>query len=160
MAKASPFDPDLVRELATLLAETDLSEIEVEKGDLRIRVARAFTASVMVPAGGAPLAPAPPALPAGSTPLPADGAAHAKLHGPHAGAVLSPMVGTAYRRPSPDTKPFIEVGSRVEIGDKLVLIEAMKTFNEISAPRAGIVTAIFVEDGQPVEYDEPLLVIE
>ncbi len=70
------------------------------------------------------------------------------------------MVGTAYRRPSPDSKAFIEVGSRVEIGDKLVLIEAMKTFNEISAPRAGVVTAIFIEDGQPVEYGEPLLVIE
>lgn len=158
MAKASPFDPDLVRELALLLAETDLSEIEVEKGDLRIRVARTLTANVSVPLAAAHPA---PALPAAATPLPSPAeSAASRPHEDHPGAVLSPMVGTAYRRPSPDSKAFIEVGSRVEIGDKLVLIEAMKTFNEISAPRAGVVTAIFIEDGQPVEYGEPLLVIE
>ena len=158
MAKASPFYPDLVRELALLLAETDLSEIEVEKGDLRIRLARTLTANVSVPIGTAHPA---PALPAAATPLPApaDSAAAPSRHD-HPGAVLSPMVGTAYRRPSPDSKAFVDVGSRVEIGDKLVLVEAMKTFNEISAPRAGVVTAIFIEDGQPVEYGEPLLVIE
>ena len=158
MAKVSPFDPDLVRELALLLAETDLSEIEVEKGDLRIRVARTLTANVSVPVAAAHPA---PALPAAATPLPvpADSAA-SPPYLDHPGAVLSPMVGTAYRRPSPDSKAFIEIGSRVEIGDKLVLVEAMKTFNEISAPRAGVVTAIFIEDGQPVEYGEPLLVIE
>ena len=148
---ASPFDPALVRELARLLAETDLSEIEVEKGDLRIRVARAVTAQVMVAAPAAPaMAPlAAPAAPA--APKPAD---------KHPGTVLSPMVGTAYRKPSPDAKPFIEVGARVEVGDKLLLVEAMKTFNDITATRAGTVTAIFFEDGQPVEYGEPLLVIE
>ena len=157
MAKASPFDPELVRELATLLAETDLTEIEVEKGDLRIRVARAVTASVMVPAPAAP-AVAPSPLPGASAPasLP-DSATTAKSH---AGAVLSPMVGTAYRKPSPDAKSFVEVGSKVAVGEKVLLIEAMKTFNEIVAPRAGTVTAIFVEDGTPVEYGEPLLVIE
>ena len=155
MAKVSPFDPELVRELATLLAETGLTEIEVEKGDLRIRVARAFTASVTVPA---PVAAAPP-LPAGSAPAALEGAG-AKPKAAHAGAVLSPMVGTVYRRPSPGTKAFVEVGSRVEVGDKLVLVEAMKTFNEITAPRAGVVTEIFIEDGQPVEYGQPLLVIE
>ena len=154
MAKASPFDPELVRELATLLAETDLSEIEVEKGDLRIRVARAVTASVVLPA---PAAAGPP-LPAKSAPVASPESPASAKQQP--GAVLSPMVGTAYRRPSPDSKAFVEVGSRVEVGDKLVLVEAMKTFNEISAPRAGVVKAIFIEDGQPVEYGEPLLVVE
>jgi acetyl-CoA carboxylase biotin carboxyl carrier protein len=161
MAKASPFDPELVRELATLIAETDLTEIEVEKGDLRIRVARTVTASVTVPvaqpAAYAPVAvPAPPPNPVGG----ASPGAAAKPAGPHPNAVTSPMVGTAYRKPSPDAKSFIEVGAQVEVGEKLILIEAMKTFNEIVAPRAGVVTAIFVEDGQPVEYGEPLLVIE
>ena len=155
MAKAaSPFDPDLVREIANLIAETDLTEIEVEKGDLRIRVARLVTQTVTVPAP-APAMTAPPPQPMSPPP-----AAAALPTAAHPGAVLSPMVGTAYRKPSPDAKPFIEVGSRVETGDKLVLVEAMKTFNEIVAPRAGTVTQIFVEDGQPVEYGEPLLVIE
>ena len=150
MAKESPFDPELVRELASLIAETDLTEIEVEKGDLRIRVARMVTTAVTVPMAAAPAVIAPP---------PALGVASASATD-HPGAVPSPMVGTAYRRPSPEAKPFVEIGSRVEVGDKLLLVEAMKTFNEIAAPRAGIVTAIFVEDGQPVEYGEPLLVIE
>jgi acetyl-CoA carboxylase biotin carboxyl carrier protein len=156
MAKASPFDPDLVRDLATLLAETDLTEIEVEKGDLRIRVARTITASVTVPMAAPASTPVPiPAPP----PTLASAETGAKA-GPHPGAVISPMVGTAYRKPSPEAKNFVEIGSRVEVGDKLLLIEAMKTFNDIVAPRAGTVTAIFVEDGQPVEYGEPLLVIE
>ena len=157
MAKASPFDPELVRELATLLAETDLTEIEVEKGDLRIRVARTVTASVAAPMA-APAASVPVAIPA-PPPVPTASAERAAA-GPPPGTVTSPMVGTAYRKPSPEAKSFIEVGSRVEVGDKLLLIEAMKTFNDIVAPRAGTVTAIFVEDGQPVEYGEPLLVIE
>ena len=157
MAKASPFDPELVRELATLLAETDLTEIEVEKGDLRIRVARTLTASVTVPMAGPAHAPMPiPAPP----PLPSGALDSGPKVGPHPGAVTSPMVGTAYRKSSPEAKAFVEIGSRVEIGDKLLLIEAMKTFNDIVAPRAGTVTAIFIEDGQPVEYGEPLLVIE
>jgi acetyl-CoA carboxylase biotin carboxyl carrier protein len=162
MAKANPFDPDLVRELASLLAETDLTEIEVAKGDLRIRVARNVTASLSVPvpaAAPAPVAagPAPVvAPPAGSE----GGLPGAKPAAAHAGAVLSPMVGTAWRKPSPEARNFAEIGSKVEAGDKLLLVEAMKTFNDIVAPRAGTVTAIFVEDGQPVEYGEPLLVIE
>jgi acetyl-CoA carboxylase biotin carboxyl carrier protein len=155
--KAHPFDPELVRELAGLLAETDLTEIEVEKGDLRIRVARSVTVAAPV-AVAAPL-PAAPALVAAApeiSPAPnAIGAGHK-----HPNAVTSPMVGTAYRRPSPDAKPFVEVGSTVGLGDRLLLIEAMKTFNDIVAPRAGTVTAIFVEDGQPVEYGEQLVVIE
>ncbi len=155
MAKENPFDPDLVRELANLIADTDLSEIEVEKGDLRIRVARTVTAAVSVPvAAPAALAPAPVIAP------PPAIAAEAKSGAPHPGAVLSPMVGSAYRKPSPEAKNFVEIGSKVQAGDKVLLVEAMKTFNEIVAPRAGTVTAIYVEDGTPVEYGEPLLVIE
>jgi acetyl-CoA carboxylase biotin carboxyl carrier protein len=153
MAKQSPIDPELVRELARLIAETDLTEIEIAKGDLRIRVARAIATSVTVPL---PAPPPPAAVPASiSAP-----ATEAKPGADHPGTVTSPMVGTAYLRPSPEAKPFIEIGSRVEPGDKLLLIEAMKTFNDIVAPRGGTVTAVHVEDGQPVEYGEPLLVIE
>lgn len=156
MATKSPIDPELVRELAQLLNETDLSEIEVEKGDLRVRVARTLTATVQVPAAASMMAaPAPAAAPA-AAPAPSD----AKAAAAHPGAVPSPMVGTAYRRPSPDAKPFVEIGSVVKAGERVLLVEAMKTFNDIVAPRAGTVVAIMVEDGQPVEYGEPLLVIE
>jgi acetyl-CoA carboxylase biotin carboxyl carrier protein len=155
MAKDNPFDPDLVRELANLIADTNLSEIEVEKGDLRIRVARTIQAAAVTVAAPAPLAPAPVVAP---PPAAADAAA--KSAAPNPGAVLSPMVGTAYRKPSPEAKSFVEIGSKVQAGDKVLLVEAMKTFNEIVAPRAGTVTAIYVEDGTPVEYGEPLLVIE
>ncbi|MGI6246370.1 MAG: acetyl-CoA carboxylase biotin carboxyl carrier protein [Pseudochelatococcus sp.] len=154
MAKISPIDPELVRELAKLISETDLTEIEVAKGDLRIRVARAVTANVVLPQA----APVAATLPGAAAIAPAAPAAAALADNP--GTVLSPMVGTAYRRPSPDAKPFIEVGSKVQAGDKLLLVEAMKTFNDIVAPRSGTVTAVLVEDGQPVEYGEPLLVIE
>src|SRR5829696_6887 len=154
MAKASPFDPELVRELASLIAETDLTEIEVAKGDLRIRVARTLNATVSVPMA------APPAGPVVAPPASMEsGYGVGKAAPAHPGAVLSPMVGTAYRKPSPEAKNFVEIGSKVEAGDKLLLVEAMKTFNDIVAPRAGTVTAIFVEDGQPIEYGEPLLVI-
>ena len=153
MATKSPIDPELVRELAQLLNETDLTEIEVEKGDLRVRVARTITATVQVPAAhAAPVAMAAPAAAA----APVEG----KPTAAHPGAVTSPMVGTAYRRPSPDSKPFVEIGSVVKAGERVLLVEAMKTFNDIVAPRAGTVTAILVEDGQPVEYGEPMLVIE
>ncbi|MFE1601884.1 acetyl-CoA carboxylase biotin carboxyl carrier protein [Methylobacterium sp. ID0610] len=159
MSKHDPFDPDLVRQLATLIAETDLTEIEVEKGDLRIRVARNLAATAIQVPVAAPSA-APPPLPAAAVPAPATAEPDPKALASHPGAVLSPMVGTAYRRPSPDAKPFVEVGSRVESGARLLLVEAMKTFNDIVAPRSGTVTAIFIEDGQPVEFGEPLLVIE
>ncbi|ACK82112.1 acetyl-CoA carboxylase biotin carboxyl carrier protein [Methylorubrum extorquens] len=156
MAKNEPFDPELVRELARMVAETDLTEIEVEKGDLRIRVARKIeTVSVQV----APTAPAAAAVPVAAAPT-ALAPSPAKSGAGHPGAVPSPMVGTAYLRPSPDAKPFIEIGTKVQAGDKLLLVEAMKTFNEIVAPRAGTVTAIFIEDGMPVEYGEALLVLE
>jgi acetyl-CoA carboxylase biotin carboxyl carrier protein len=151
MAKQNPIDTDFIRELAQLIGETGLSEIEVEKGDLKIRVARTLTFAATV---AAPAAPAPAAAPAASETV-----APAALRD-HPGAVKSPMVGTAFRRPSPDAKPFVDVGAAVKAGDRLFLVEAMKTFNDIVAPRSGIVTAILVDDGQPVEYDEPLCVIE
>lgn len=150
MATKSPIDPELVRELAELLNQTDLTEIEVEKGDLRVRVARNISTTVQVPA----------AAPMVAMPAPVAAPVEAKPTAAHPGAVPSPMVGTAYRRPSPDAKPFVEVGSVVKQGERILLVEAMKTFNDIVAPRAGKVTAIMVEDGQPVEYGEPLLVIE
>ncbi|WP_375463553.1 acetyl-CoA carboxylase biotin carboxyl carrier protein [uncultured Methylobacterium sp.] len=155
MPKHDPIDSELVRELANLVTETGLSEIEVEKGDLRIRVVRRIEpVSVQV---AAPVAAAPAV--AAAPPAPGPGAAPERGKA-HPGAVPSPMVGTAYLRPSPEAKAFVEVGARVEAGDKLLLIEAMKTFNEIVAPRAGTVAAIFVEDGQPVEYGEALLAID
>jgi acetyl-CoA carboxylase biotin carboxyl carrier protein len=161
MAKQGPIDPDLVRELAQLINETDLTEIEVEKGDLRIRVARNLSAHYMVPAPAAmPHAvahAAPPPSPGAHAAVPVSAAPKGK---DHPGAVTSPMVGTAYRRPSPDAKPFVEVGSIVAAGDRILLVEAMKTFNDIVAPRSGTVTAILVDDGQPVEYGEPLLILE
>ena len=157
MPKNDAIDPELVRELANLVTETGLSEIEVEKGDLRIRVARRLEPVSVQVASPAPVAAV--SAPAPAAPAPAAGPAPERGR-THPGAVPSPMVGTAYRRPSPDAKPFIEIGTRVEVGDKLLLIEAMKTFNEIVAPRAGTVSAIFVEDGQPVEFGEALLVIE
>ncbi len=148
-------EESLLRLIAGLLADSDLSEIEIEKGDLRIRAARGGAAP-QAPATFAPTyyqtapAPAPAAKPAPVVEAQAD----------NANAVKSPMVGTAYLRPNPEAKAFVEIGARVSAGDKLLLIEAMKTFNDIVAPKAGVVTAILVEDGQPVEYGEPLLVIE
>ncbi len=151
---AEKIDSKLVREIATLLSETDLTEIEVEKGDLRIRVARQ-------PASAAPAvvhapAPVPVYAPAGRPLAPAVEAAPAV---DHADALKSPMVGTVYLRPSPDAKAFIEIGTHVTAGQKVLLVEAMKTFNDIVAHKTGTVTAILVEDAQPVEYDQPLLVI-
>ncbi len=160
MAKQNPIDTDFVRELAKLVGETGLSEIEVEKGDLKVRVSRAVAAA---PAPIAYAAPAPVAAMAAAPAAPAKvaeaAAAPASLKD-HPGAVKSPMVGTAYRRPSPDAKPFVDVGATVKAGDRLFLVEAMKTFNDIVAPKAGVVTTILVDDGQPVEYDEPMCVIE
>ncbi len=159
--KNQPIDPDFVREIAALISETDLTEIEVEKGDLRIRVARQITVQaapvqqfVHAPAAAAP-APMAAAAPAAAPAAPA-----ATDISAHPGAVRSPMVGTAYRRPSPGANPFIEIGTVVKAGEKILLVEAMKTFNEIVAPRAGTITHILVEDGQPVEYGETLVVIE
>ncbi|MBA1376057.1 MAG: acetyl-CoA carboxylase, biotin carboxyl carrier protein [Sphingomonadales bacterium RIFCSPHIGHO2_01_FULL_65_20] len=150
-------DSKLVRELAELLGETGLSEIEVEDGDRKIRVARTISAapvaSVAVPAAPAPVA-APAAAPAAPA-APAEPAAPSM-----ANAVKSPMVGTSYLAPEPGAAPFVSVGATVKIGDPLLIIEAMKVMNPITAERAGKVTAILVEDGQPVEFDQPLVVIE
>lgn len=139
----------LIRDLAALLSETGLTEIEIEKGDLKVRVARSVTvAAVAGPAVAAPAAaqPAPAAAPADIS--------------KHPGTVKSPMVGTAYRAPQPGAAPFVEVGSRVTAGEPVLIIEAMKTMNQIPAPKSGTVVAILVEDGHPVEFGEPLLVIE
>ena len=154
-ATFSSEDSALIRELALLLDETSLSEIEIERAGLRLRVARNISVATSVPvAMAAPVAPAAPV--AGSS----AGAAAADDLAKHPGAVPSPMVGTAYWAPEPGAKPFIEVGSRVTAGQTLLIIEAMKTMNQIPSPRAGIVTQILVEDGQPVEFGEPLVIIE
>lgn len=159
MPREHSIDPDLVREIAKLISETDLTEIEVERGDLRIRVARQITVQPAMQHVVA--APAPAMAAVAAPPVTAPGAPIAASDlSAHPGAVRSPMVGTAYRRPSPDASAFIEIGSAVKAGDKLLLVEAMKTFNDIVAPRAGIITHILVDDGQPVEYGEPLVVIE
>src|SRR6476660_1477799 len=142
-------DSALIRELALLLAETNLTEIEIERAGLRVRVARNVTIAASVPAS---VQPAPIAAVA-AAPAAADLAKHP-------GAVPSPMVGTAYWAPEPGAKPFIEVGSKVSAGQTLLIIEAMKTMNQIPSPRAGTVMQILVEDGQPVEFDEPLVIIE
>jgi acetyl-CoA carboxylase biotin carboxyl carrier protein len=157
MRKQNPFDAESVRELAKLLAETDLTEIEVQKGDVRVRVARNVSVTVAAPslAPSAPLAVVESqSREASVPPAPANDAARKEK------TVTSPMVGTAYRRPAPEAKPFVEVGSMVKMGERILLIEAMKTFNEITAPRSGTVSEILIEDGQPVEFGEPLMVIE
>jgi acetyl-CoA carboxylase biotin carboxyl carrier protein len=157
MHKYGPINADIVRELARLLAETDLSEIELQKGDLRVRVAR-NVALTMTPQA-TDERPTPPARPAGTKAVDA-ALASVTDAARKANTVTSPMVGTAYRRPSPEAKPFVELGATVKEGERILLIEAMKTFNEIVAPRSGIVAEILVEDGQPVEFGEALMVIE
>lgn len=144
-------DSILIRELAHLLAETNLTEIEIERAGLRVRVARNISIAASVPtAMHAVAAPAAVAVPA----------AAATDLAKHPGAVPSPMVGTAYWAPEPGAKPFVEVGTKVTAGQTLLIIEAMKTMNQIPSPRAGTVTQILVEDGQPVEFGEPLVIIE
>ncbi|SDK38010.1 MULTISPECIES: acetyl-CoA carboxylase biotin carboxyl carrier protein [Bradyrhizobium] len=145
-------DSALIRELALLLDETSLTEIEIERAGLRVRVARNVTMTASMPANFQ----APASVGAGASVTPAAVADMAK----HPGVVPSPMVGTAYWSPEPGAKPFIEVGSKVSAGQTLLIIEAMKTMNQIPSPRAGTVTQILVEDGQPVEFGEPLVIIE
>lgn len=150
-AKFSSEDSALVRELALLLDETSLTEIEIERAGLRLRVARNISVAATMP-----VAAAAPALVAAPAAAPAAAADISK----HPGAVSSPMVGTAYWAPEPGAKPFVEVGSKVAVGQTLLIIEAMKTMNQIPSTRAGTVTQILVEDGQPVEFGEPLVIIE
>ena len=141
-------DHDVIRELAKLLDETGLTEIEYQRDGTSIRVARHAGASPGR-AWTVDPAPAPPSAPAVS----ADPAQHP-------GAVTSPMVGTAYLAPAPGAKPFVDVGTQVKAGETLMIIEAMKTMNQIPAPRSGTVTQILIENGQPVEFGEPLMIIE
>ncbi len=158
---SAKIDAALVREIANLLSESDLTEIEVEKGDLRIRVARQATMVAQSPNFAQAYAPAYAATPSPAvTPVaaPGDSLAPAEAHAA-ADILKSPMVGTAYLRPSPDAKPFIEVGTHVMAGQKVLLVEAMKTFNDIVAHKSGAISAILIEDGQPIEYGQPLLVI-
>ena len=147
-------DKDLIRELAELLTETGLTEIEVEREGLRVRVARQTVTNVVM--GGSAHVPSIPA----TAPAPATLVAEIADPAKHPGVVNSPMVGTAYRSSEPTAKPFVDIGSVVKAGDTLLIVEAMKTMNQIPAPRAGTVTQILVEDGAPVEYGEPLVIIE
>ncbi len=149
------FDAAAIRELAKILRETDLTEIELVEADSRIRVARQISVQQVASVAAAPMAAAP--APASA---PAAIAAAPEAEGPHPGTVTSPMVGVAYLAPEPGAAPFITLGTRVAQGQTLLLIEAMKTFNQIRAPKAGTVTRILVESGAPVEYGEALLVIE
>ena len=152
-AKFSSDDSALIRELASLLDETSLTEIEIERAGLRLRVARNISIAAAMPAPVVTAAPIAAAAPGTAAAAPPD-------LSKHPGAVTSPMVGTAYWAPEPGAKPFIEVGSKVSVGQTLLIIEAMKTMNQIPSPRAGTVTQILVEDGQPVEFGEPLVIIE
>src|SRR5262245_6949636 len=158
MAKQKPapkleIDRELIHELARLLDETGLTEIEVERDGLRVRVARGREVSHLV-SGALPAVAPPPA------PTPSPGAAAAADPASHPGVVTSPMVGTAYLGPEPGAMPFVDVGSKVVAGDTLLIVEAMKTMNQIPAPRSGTVTQILVSDAQPVEFGERLMIIE
>ncbi|UDL90952.1 acetyl-CoA carboxylase biotin carboxyl carrier protein [Mesorhizobium sp. PAMC28654] len=147
--KKTGVDQQLIRDLAGILNDTNLTEIEVELGDLKVRVSRQAPAVHAIAAPQPSYAPAQPA--AATAPAVVDVSKN---------AVPSPMVGTAYLSPSPDAKPFIEIGQQVKEGQTLLIIEAMKTMNQIPSPRAGTVTAILFEDAQPVEYGMPLVVVE
>ncbi len=144
-----PFDPDAIRALAAVLSETGLTEIEIAEKDSRIRVVRAAAPSVAV---ATPVAAPPPAAVVSPAPVPDEAS--------HPGAVVSPMVGVAYLSPEPGAPPFVTVGQSVAAGQTLLLIEAMKTFNQIRAPKAGTVARILVANATPVEYGEVLLILE
>lgn len=166
MTKASSnSDQDLIEAIAKLLNEQNLAEIEIERDDLRVRVTRTYAAQavqqVQVPAyapvPAAPAVPQPPAVPSGS--VPATPAAAEDLSA-NPGTLTSPMVGTAYLAPEPGKPPFVTVGARVTEGQTVLIVEAMKTMNQIPAHRSGTITRILVEDASPVEYGQPLVVIE
>jgi len=158
MSKDLQFDPATIRELAQILRESDLTEIELVDNDVRVKLVRQISvapmampmaAPIVMPAAGAPAAVA-------AAPVAAAGVDDAD----HPGAVTSPMVGVAYLSSEPTAAPFVTVGSKVAQGQTLLLIEAMKTYNQIKAPRAGTVTRILVESGTPVEFGEPLMIVE
>jgi acetyl-CoA carboxylase biotin carboxyl carrier protein len=151
-------DVAAIDRLAKIVSQYDLSEIEISLGDLQVRLARE-----RAPAAQASVSVIPQMASVAANPAQGSAAAPPAAEPPAAdlaGAVKSPMVGTAYLRASPETKPFVEVGSMVKVGDKLLLVEAMKTFNDIVATRAGKVVRILVDDGSPVEYDQPLMIVE
>lgn len=151
--KKTGIDKGLIRDLANILKDTDLTEIEVQQEELRIRVSRNIPAAQYVQAA----APQYAAAPAAAAPV---AAAPAEAVKDRSNAVAAPMVGTVYLSPAPGSRAFVEVGAMVKEGQTLLIIEAMKTMNQIPAPRSGKVTEIIVSDGQPVEYGEPLIVIE
>jgi acetyl-CoA carboxylase biotin carboxyl carrier protein len=156
-----PIDTRLVRRLADILKDTDLSEIEVERGDLKIRVVRASAVAAAPQVYAAPaVAAAPLAQAAAPAAVAAPAAAEPVGETLRGDQVKSPMVGTVYLQPQPGAKAFVQVGDKVNAGQTLLIIEAMKTMNPIPAPRAGTVLRVLVEDGQPVEFGEPLIVIE
>ena len=159
MSSSITFDPAAIRELAKILRETDLTEIELVENDSRIRVARVMPAQAITTYAAAPMSPPPAAM----APPPAAAAAptlSAEFDPKHPGAVTSPMVGVAYLSPEPGAAAFVQVGSQVSVGQTLLLIEAMKTFNQIKAPKSGTVTRILIEPGTPIEYGEPLMLVE
>jgi acetyl-CoA carboxylase biotin carboxyl carrier protein len=160
-AKTTSAEGQMIRELAELLNDTGLTEIEIEKSGLKIRVAKKISITAAAPQAYAAVAAPTTISTAGASP--ADAKASLPASGDlskHPGAVKSPMVGTAYRSPEPGAPTFCEVGSKVNQGDTLLIIEAMKTMNQITAPRAGTVKAILIENAQPVEYGEPLIILE
>lgn len=142
---------ETIRDLAKLLDETNLTEIEIERSGMRVRIARNVTVAAAAPVHYQPAA--------GAVSAAAPAAASTDI-AKHPGMVPSPMVGTAYLAPEPGARPFIDVGAKVKAGETLMIIEAMKTMNQIPSPRGGTVTQILVEDGQPVEFGEPLVIIE
>ncbi|WP_433911067.1 acetyl-CoA carboxylase biotin carboxyl carrier protein [Sphingomonas yabuuchiae] len=154
--QAMKVDVDLVRQLAELLDATALTEIEVEHGDRKIRVARKAAPAAPMAYAAAPAAAAPVAAAPVAAAAPAEAAAPAVS----ANAVKSPMVGTVYLSAEPGAKPFASIGQKVAAGDTLLIVEAMKVMNPITATQAGTVTAVLVENGQPVEFDQPLVVVE
>ena len=160
---ASTVDQDLIKSIAELVNQQNLAEIEIESEGFRVRVTRSYAngpAAPMPVYAAAPHAYAPPpAAPAGSA-APAAAPTAAEDLASNPGTLTSPMVGTAYRSPEPNAAPFVEVGAKVSEGQTVLIIEAMKTMNQIPAHRSGTVTRILVDDSQPVEYGEPLLVIE
>jgi acetyl-CoA carboxylase biotin carboxyl carrier protein len=159
MSKDLQFDPATIRELAQILRESDLTEIELVDNDMRVKLVRQVTVAPMaMPVAAAAHAAPSAALPAAAAPAPA--APSAEIDADHPGAVNSPMVGVAYLSSEPTAAPFVTVGSKVTQGQTLLLIEAMKTYNQIKAPRAGTVTRILVESGTPVEFGEPLMIVE
>ena len=155
---AGEIDTALVRQLADILNDTELTEIEVERGDLKIRVARELTvAAAPVQYAAAPVQAAPAPAAAAPSAMPSDPATIVSRKGEE---VKSPMVGTAYLKPSPEAPPFVQAGDKVKKGQTLLIVEAMKTMNQISAPRDGVVVDIMVGDAQPVEYGEALVLLE